>query len=177
MVHLHRVDLCISAAPEPDPDAGHHHCPAGQGMDLLKTTFVDQGIPVIIGEYGCPKKNKEEESVRKFLSSVCEAGYSRDMCPVLWDVTDLHYDRSSCKMHDDALMQQFLAVKDSEKPETLLGDCNQDGAVSAADAVVLAQYLLGAKALSEPAAKAADCTGDGVVNGMDLARLRQLLTA
>ena len=99
------------------------------------------------------------------------------MCPVLWDITDLHYDRSSCKMYDDTLMQQLLAVKGSEKPETLTGDCNQDGAVSAADAVVLAQYLLGAKALSEPAAKAADCTGDGVVNGMDLARLRQLLTA
>lgn len=94
----------------------------------------------------------------------------------LYVILNLHYDRSSCKMYDDTLMQQLLAIKGSEKPETLLGDCNQDGAVSAADAVVLAQYLLGAKALSEPAAKAADCTGDGVVNGMDLARLRQLLT-
>ncbi|MFR6496382.1 MAG: hypothetical protein ACLUOF_08340 [Ruminococcus sp.] len=45
---------------------------------------MGQGNPVVIGEYGCPKKNKEEESVRKFLSSVCGAAYERDMCPVLW---------------------------------------------------------------------------------------------
>lgn len=25
-------------------------------MELMKTTFVDNGIPVIIGEYGCATK-------------------------------------------------------------------------------------------------------------------------
>ncbi|MFR6496383.1 MAG: hypothetical protein ACLUOF_08345 [Ruminococcus sp.] len=39
-------------------------------------------------------------------------------------------------MYDDTLMQQLLAVKgDSDKP--LLGDCNGDGSVSAADLVLL----------------------------------------
>lgn len=147
-----------------------------RNMDLLKTTYVDKGIPVIIGEYGCPKKNKEEESVRRFLSSVCEAAYSRDMCPVMWDVTGLHYNRSSCKMLDDTLMQQLLAVKQSG--ETMLtGDCNEDGIVSVADAVLLQQYLLNSKSLSETAATLANCNGDGSVNGLDLAVLRQKLTA
>ncbi len=50
-------------------------------MNLLQTNFIDQGIPVIIGEYGCPKNNKEEKSVRLFLSSVCEAAYSRRDLP------------------------------------------------------------------------------------------------
>lgn len=145
-----------------------------RNMDLLKTTYVDKGIPVIIGEYGCPKKNKEEESVRKFLSSVCGAAYERDMCPVLWDITDLHYDRNNCKMYDDTLMQQLLAVKgDSDKP--LLGDCNGDGSVSAADLVLLQKYLLGVESLPKDAAALADCNGDGTVNGLDLAVLRQTL--
>ncbi|MDE7222401.1 MAG: glycoside hydrolase family 5 protein [Acetatifactor sp.] len=33
-------------------------------MEMVKENFVDQGIPVILGEYGCPRNNKEEESDR-----------------------------------------------------------------------------------------------------------------
>lgn len=36
-------------------------------MNMMKTHFTDKGIPVIIGEYGCPTTNKEPESVRRFL--------------------------------------------------------------------------------------------------------------
>ena len=46
-------------------------------MDMLNVNFVDKGIPVIIGEYGCPTENKEIESVLLFLSSVfTEDGFS-----------------------------------------------------------------------------------------------------
>jgi len=75
----------------------------------VKTAFVDRGIPVIVGEYGCPKKNKETASVRLFLSSVCETAYGYGMCPVLWDTYDKtnptgnHYNRSTCTMTDDVL--------------------------------------------------------------------------
>lgn len=77
-------------------------------MDMLKTNFIDKGIPVIMGEYGCPKKNKEEESVRLFLTSVCKAAYDRGACPILWDVTGLHYDRDSCKMTDTLLRDGLM---------------------------------------------------------------------
>ncbi len=77
-------------------------------MDMVQTRFIDQGIPVIIGEYGCPKKNKEPDSVRLYLSSVCSEAYERQMCPVLWDTTGSHYDRNTCQMIDDALMAAFL---------------------------------------------------------------------
>lgn len=77
-------------------------------MDMVETRFIDQGIPVIIGEYGCPKKNKDEESVRLYLSSVCSEAYERQMCPVLWDITGVHYDRNTCQMVDDTLMAAFL---------------------------------------------------------------------
>lgn len=82
-----------------------------QQMDMMKKNFVDKGIPVIIGEYGCPTLNKEAESVRLFLSSVCEAAIDRGMCPVLWSVTDEHYDRTACKMKDSKLNKLLAAAE------------------------------------------------------------------
>lgn len=76
-------------------------------MDLLEVTFVKKGIPVIIGEYGCPTKNKEVSSIQLFLSSICEAALKRDMCPILWDITDVHYNRTTCKMMDQELQKQL----------------------------------------------------------------------
>lgn len=82
-------------------------------MEMLKTNFINKGIPVIMGEYGCPKKNKDEESVRLFLTSVCKAAYDSRICPILWDITGLHYDRGLCKMTDtllrDGLMENLPA--------------------------------------------------------------------
>ena len=79
-------------------------------MDMLKTTFVDKGVPVIVGEYGCPKNNKDADSVRLYISSVSREAYERQMCPVLWDVTDLHYDRKACKMYDQELLDNFKSM-------------------------------------------------------------------
>lgn len=58
----------------------------------IETNFIAQGIPVIMGEYGCLRNNKDEESVRLFLTSVCKAAYGRQICPILWDITGLRYD-------------------------------------------------------------------------------------
>lgn len=79
-------------------------------MDKLKKNFVDKGIPVIIGEYGCPTLNKDPESVRLFISSVCEEAYIRGMCPVLWSVTGEHYDRNTCKMTDSELKDMLSDI-------------------------------------------------------------------
>lgn len=84
-------------------------------MDELKTTFVDKGVPVIIGEYGCPTKNKDPESVKLFLSSVCQEAYSRGMCPVLWSTTGNFYDRENAKMYDDELKNLLTGVLDTQK--------------------------------------------------------------
>ncbi|MCF0243107.1 MAG: glycoside hydrolase family 5 protein, partial [Treponema sp.] len=64
-------------------------------VNLMKTTFTDKGIPVIIGEYGCPrtyvykiddsnkdnKYKKHKQDTDLFLSSVCEEFYKAGMCP------------------------------------------------------------------------------------------------
>mgnify|MGYP002623994379 CR=1 FL=1 len=80
-------------------------------MDKIKTQLIDRGVPVIIGEYGCPKNNKDPDSVRLFLSSVCRAAYERGICPILWDVTGSHYDRVNCRMYDQELMDSLLSVQ------------------------------------------------------------------
>lgn len=55
-------------------------------VQKMNENFVQKGIPVIIGEYGCPRKNKEAASVQKYLTSVASEFYKNDMCPVLWDI-------------------------------------------------------------------------------------------
>ena len=92
-------------------------------MDMMKTNYIDKGIPVIVGEYGCPTKGKEPESVRLFLSSVCKAAYERQLCPVLWSTPDSttddgtvikgHYDRKNCKLVDQELKALFNEICDS----------------------------------------------------------------
>ncbi len=80
-------------------------------MNMLKETFVDNGVPVIVGEYGVSTGNKTEETVRNFISAVCEEIYSREMCPVLWDTTDVFYSRTECQMKDREMIDMMNAVK------------------------------------------------------------------
>ncbi len=79
-------------------------------LDRLKETFADRGIPVIIGEYGCPTVNKETESVRRYISTVCKEAYSRGMCPILWSTQGEHFDRYSCRMVDGVLAEMLRSV-------------------------------------------------------------------
>ena len=79
-------------------------------MDKLQTRFLDNDIPVIIGEYGCSTKNKTAETIRTFLTAVAQEAYSRGMCPMLWDVTGVFYDRSQCRLKDSQLEQAFREI-------------------------------------------------------------------
>lgn len=89
-----------------------------QNMKKMKTTFVDNGVPVIIGEYGCPVKNKEQESIQNYLRLVCLHAYKNGMCPVLWDTQSKgttedpfgHYDRNSKKLTDPVVQENFRSI-------------------------------------------------------------------
>lgn len=80
-------------------------------MDMIKTNFVDKGIPVIIGEYGVATKNKTPEVIRLFLSSVAKEAWDRNICPVLWDITDVFYDRTQFNFKDPQLLKDLMAAK------------------------------------------------------------------
>lgn len=156
-------------------------------MDMLKNSYVNKGIPVIIGEYGCPKKNKEPDSVHRFVATVCEyALKTGGICPVLWDVTDLHYDRSTCKMVDSALETELRAIgaqytvhapvePDEPDPQPVIGDINGDGSISLADLVAMQRYLLADNAVSLADWQAGDMNGDGVLSAADMSLLKQRL--
>ncbi len=143
-------------------------------MDMLKTTFVDKGIPVIIGEYGCPKENKEEDSVRKFLTAVCEASLSRGgICPVLWDITNLHYDRQKYEMIDKQLQSEYLAIKEKYTAKDIAGDVTADGKFDLADIVMMQKWLLGKGEITDW--KAGDMNKDNFINIYDLCLMKRNL--
>lgn len=136
-------------------------------MDMMKNGFIDKGIPVIVGEYGCPTKGKEADSVRRFLSTVCKSAYDRGLCPILWSTPGGHYNRDTCKLEDQELKKLFNDISGYE-PKTstttkatvtttittttttvstepdkdiVYGDANCDGSVDMADIVIIMQSL------------------------------------
>ncbi len=156
-------------------------------MDMMKTNFIDKGIPVIVGEYGCPTKGKDPASVRLFLSSVCKAAYERQLCPVLWSTPDSkqddgtvikgHYDRSACRLNDQELKVLFNQICDSSGKHSApaVGDVNGDGEFNVSDVVTLQKWLLAVPETELADWEAADLSGDGVLDVTDLCLMRQLL--
>lgn len=69
-------------------------------MNMLKETFIDNGIPVIVGEYGCFGKNKEREVKEHWMLTVSKAMYDIGACPVLWDTPGDECDRELAEFRD-----------------------------------------------------------------------------
>lgn len=53
----------------------------------LKNKFIDRGIPVYIGEFGCVRRGDErgEAFRRYYLEYVCKAAHTYGMAPFYWD--------------------------------------------------------------------------------------------
>ncbi len=139
-----------------------------QQMDMMKTNFIEKGIPVIIGEYGCPTKGKEPDSVRLFLSSVCKAAYERELCPILWSVTGEHYDRDTCQLKDQELKKLYHEItgfdsseKETESTPLLYGDADENGEIDILDVIAVNKAILGKEILSETAGVKADVNHNG----------------
>ena len=169
-------------------------------MDMMKSHFTDKGIPVIIGEYGCPTKNKEPESVRRFITSVCEEAYKRGHCPILWSTPGGHYDREAFQLADRELQRNLFAIGGKEfkpaetqqtttdtaettaattvttttepEPKPVKGDLNGDKAVTIADAVMLTKYLVTSETTVP---QEADLDGNGFINAADLSQLKRVI--
>jgi aryl-phospho-beta-D-glucosidase BglC (GH1 family) len=54
-------------------------------FDKLKSRYVDQGVPVIIGEYGATQQDGFEDYRRYYLEYVTKAAVERRLVPVYWD--------------------------------------------------------------------------------------------
>ncbi len=51
----------------------------------LKATYVDQGVPVLIGEYGAVNTSNNAPYRRYYIEYVTKAAHDRDLLPVYWD--------------------------------------------------------------------------------------------
>lgn len=96
-------------------------------MDMLEDTFVNKGIPVIIGEYACCGNNKTKEMADLYNTSVCAAAIERDICPVLWDVQhdngkDSFYDRRTHTVSRPEALAKMLEAYEKRVKERRLSD-------------------------------------------------------
>ncbi len=170
-------------------------------MDQIKQRFVDQGIPVIIGEYGCPLKNKELSSIHRYLTSVCEAALKRGgICPVLWDTPGGQYDRNSCQMSDKELHDALLSIRDTYRDReelttttttittttsvssdpvivTCVGDADCSGELDISDAILLSRYCTEdpTAVISETGKKNADCNLDRKLTTADVTMMIRVI--
>jgi endoglucanase len=82
-------------------------------MSKMEETFVDKGIPVIVGEYSCAApKNKTKEEMLKYNVAVSKSIYVHNMCPVIWDVaTASLYERSLQMWIDQDFINELHAIE------------------------------------------------------------------
>lgn len=76
-------------------------------MDMMKENFIDKGIGVIIGEYGCFGENKTREVIEQWTCDVAQAACSRDMCPILWDTPGDEFDRENCEFRRPEFIERL----------------------------------------------------------------------
>ena len=77
-------------------------------MNMLKETFIDKGIPVIVGEYGCFGNNKEREVKENWTLTVSKAMYEIGACPVLWDTPGDECDRANAVFRDPEFIEELI---------------------------------------------------------------------
>jgi endoglucanase len=104
-----------------------------QQFDSLQSTYINQGIPVIIGEYGAvnPSASDSVDYRRYYMEYVTKAASDRGIVPIYWDNGSLSsgaeafglFDRSSNSVYHqdilDAMMQAVTSsysINDIEKP-------------------------------------------------------------
>lgn len=83
-------------------------------LDMMKEHFIDKGIPVIVGEFGCTASNKTREVVELWLSETVKAAVSRDLCPVLWDTPGGEYNREKAEFEHPEFVKKLISLKDEK---------------------------------------------------------------
>ncbi len=82
-------------------------------FDMMKEKFADNGIPVVIGEFGCFGENKSREVIEHWLLDVVSAARERGFCPVLWETpgeTD-EFDRDNVLFRRPEFIAKLVALK------------------------------------------------------------------
>lgn len=117
-VSVHYYDPSTLTILEEDADWGKAKTTWGSSADIarlerhvsmLKQRFIDKGIPVIVGEYGCFGKNKTRDTIESYLLDVSSRMYGIGACPVLWDTCNDEYDRRANAFRDPEFIERLIA--------------------------------------------------------------------
>ncbi|MDP4179962.1 MAG: cellulase family glycosylhydrolase [Bacillota bacterium] len=154
----------------------------------MKNKFANNGIPVIVGEYGTVTQNKDPESVRRYLSTVCKTAYDLGFCPLLWDASE-HYSRTECKIKDTQLAAFYLQFKVSASPTNTPTkiptntptntpvptsanpeDINGDRSINMSDVILIAMHFNTTISSSNYDRKC-DVNNDGAINMSDVIKI------
>lgn len=138
----------------------------------MKNKFTNNGVPVIVGEYGTVTQNKDPESVRRYLTTVCKTAYDLGFCPFLWDASE-HYSRTDCKIKDPQLAAFYLQYKNSTPTNTPVPtsanpeDINGDKVINIVDIMLIAAHF-NTTASSADYDRKCDINNDGAINISDV---------
>lgn len=72
-------------AGEPGADSWGQETHVVSQFDQLKAKYIDQGLPMIIGEYGAVNVTGSERYRRYYMEYVTQAACQRGLVPVYWD--------------------------------------------------------------------------------------------
>ena len=97
------------------------------------------------------------------------------MCPVLWDITDLHYDRTSCKMSDSELLKMMMDLKPAEVTTTTTTAVTTTIPTTTTSTVTTTITTTAPTNPTKPATLPGDANCDGVVTIADAAAIYQNL--
>ena len=82
-------------------------------FDMMEEHFIDKGIAVIVGEYGCFGENKTRETREQWTLDAGTAARERQMCPILWDTPGGEFNREKCKYEFPEFIERLVAVGES----------------------------------------------------------------
>lgn len=77
----------------------------------IKKHYIDNGIPVILGEFGTIHTDKDMDDVVLYTSSIFEYALKYDMCPIWWD-NGSEIDRTELKFKVDGMQEAIAAAKE-----------------------------------------------------------------
>lgn len=81
-------------------------------FNLMKTKFVNNGIPVIIGEFAAPQRSLSspsdntlaQDSRRYFYRYIVSSAKQHGLIPFVWDINEGMYDRGSATVLDQGII-------------------------------------------------------------------------
>ncbi len=111
----------------PDTDQGSQEAAFDRKFDRLKAKFIDHGLPVILGEYGCTNVEGAEDYRRYYVAYVTASAKERGILPFIWDNGGQGTGAEQFGLFDRATGEQFQpelieAMVDAGKGQTTTND-------------------------------------------------------